>query len=336
MMSIQVLVGIVALPSAMGNSAAGKTELEGRVGYTVGTFIKRFCTVAWCLTGLAAVAYYADRPLTDPDQVFGYVAREFLPRVTHGLLGVFIASLLASVMSSCDAFMVASSALFTENVYRPLRPQRDERHYVLVGRITAAVVVTGGVVFAYWLPGVVQGLEIFWKIPAMMGIAFWLGLFWRRTTVAGAWASTMTGFVVWWLTTQAWGIAWLGGLPMAEGLRFVVDGAKGPEVYLPWQMTFYLSAGLIAGIVVSLFTKPVASEKLAAFYALVRTPVQPDEESEVPCTLPPGVEPAERRELFPGTDLTVYLPSRTSMLGFFGGWIAVALIIYSVVLIARV
>ena len=41
-------------------------------------------------------------------------------------------------------------------------------------------------------PGVVKGLEIFWMICPMMGITFWLGLFWRRTTVAGAWASCFT------------------------------------------------------------------------------------------------------------------------------------------------
>ena len=36
------------------------------------------------------------------------------------------------------------------------------------------VVVACGVVFAFWLPGVVAGLEIFWKIAPMMGISFWL------------------------------------------------------------------------------------------------------------------------------------------------------------------
>ena len=58
MLSIQALVGIVAFPSAMGNCAAGKTEMEGRVGFMGGTFIKRVCTIAWCLTAIAAVAWY--------------------------------------------------------------------------------------------------------------------------------------------------------------------------------------------------------------------------------------------------------------------------------------
>ncbi len=55
-------------------------------------------------------------------------------------------------------------------------------------------VLADGVPFAYWLPGIVARLEIFEKISAMMGIAFWLGLFWRRTTVAWAWAATLLSF----------------------------------------------------------------------------------------------------------------------------------------------
>jgi len=83
-------------------------------------------------------------------------------------------------MSSCDAFMIASAGLFTENIYRPLSPDKPQRHYVTVGRIAAVVVVSGGVVFAFWLPGVVAGLEIFWKVSAMMGLAFWMGFARRR------------------------------------------------------------------------------------------------------------------------------------------------------------
>ena len=41
---------------------------------------------------------------------------------------------------------------------------------------------------------VLAGLEIFWKIAPMLGIAFWMGLFWRRMNATGAWASTIAAF----------------------------------------------------------------------------------------------------------------------------------------------
>jgi len=329
------LVGIVTQPHTMGNCAAGKTEMEGRVGWMFGNFVKRVCTIAWCLTGLGAVVYFAGRDV-EPDRIFGLVAADFLPKIAHGILGLFLAALLASVMSSCDSFMIASSGLFTENIYKRLLPGRNAKHYVFIARVASLSIVAGGVGFAYWLEGVVEGLEIFWKISPMMGIAFWLGLFWRRTTVAGAWASTLTSFGVWWLTTQEFFISWLSGLPMAESLTFVFVKNGAAEVYLPWQMVFYLSAGTIVGIIVSLVTKPVAKEKLDNFYALVRTPVKPGEQVSVPCTLPDDAVVPKKRNIFPNTSLEIAVPSRTSVVGFLAGWVCVTAIIYSVYLIAKV
>ncbi len=328
------LVGIVTQPHTMGNCAAGKTEMEGRVGWMFGNLIKRVCTVAWCLTGLAAVVYFTGNEV-DPDNIYGLTAADFLPRIAHGLLGLFLAALLASVMSSCDSFMIASSGLFTKNIYKRLLPDKTAKHYVFIARIATLVMVAGGVGFAYWLEDVVAGLEIFWKISPMMGIAFWLGLFWRRTTVAGAWASTLTAFGVWWLTTQEFFISWLGNLAITEPLTFIFIKDGVPEVYLPWQMIFYLSAGIIVGIVVSLFTKAVPREKLDNFYALVRTPVSPDEQVPVPCTLPEDAVVPEKRNIFPNTNLEIAIPSRTSVVGFLAGWVCVAAIIYSVYLIAK-
>jgi len=332
--SFNALVGIVVQPHTLGICAAGKTEMEGRVGFMVGTFIKRVCTIAWCLTGFAAVAYFAGRTV-EPDQVFGLVAREFLPRVLPGLLGVFLASLLASVMSSCDSFMTATSGLFTQNVYKQLVPGRPDRHYLLVGRIASLGVVLGGVVFAWTVPGIKEGLEIFWKMAAMIGIAFWLGLFWRRATTAGAWAATLASFAAWWLTTRPGFVVFAKGLPAAEALRFVVEKEGKSLIYLPWQMVFYLAAGTVAGVVASLLTRPVAREKLETFYALTRTPIVPGEEPGEPCTIPAGATTLPRRNLIPSESLEIPVPSATSVVGFVAGWVCVAALVGIFVLIAR-
>lgn len=336
--SFNALVGIVTQPHAMGNCAAGKTEMEGRMGLMFGNMIKRLCTIPWCLTGVAAIVYFeASGRTVEPDQVFGTIAGDFLPKVVPGVLGLFLASVLASVMSSCDAFMISSSALFTENIYRPLVPGRSQGHYVTVGRIASVAAVGGGVAFAYWLPGVVEGLEIFWEISAMMGIAFWLGLFWRRTTVAGAWAATLASFAVLLITAKiAFGsyVIWDFNARFSDTLPgFMVW--KG-QISLPWRMVLYLSAGLAAGIVVSLLTKPVAKEKLDGFYSLVRTPVVPGEQAPAPCTLPEGAVVPRRRNVLPLASLEIPVPSRTSVVGFLVGCGCVAAIVLSVYLIVKI
>ena len=333
-LALNGLVGIVTQPHVLANCAAGKTELDGQVGFMGGNMLKRLVTIPWCFTGVVAVVYFAGRTV-DPDKVFGTLANEFLPQIFPGALGIFIAGIMSAVMNACGTFMLSSSALFTENVYKPIWPKKEQKHYILVGRIASVVVVAGGVLFAYWLPGVVKGLEIFWMVSAMMALAFWLGLFWRRTTVAGAWAATLVSVAVWWLTTQPFCLSWLNSLSLNETLKFVVTKGTSLEIYLPWQMTFYLVIGTIAGIVVSLITKPVSEEKLDNFYALIRTPIVPGEKVLTPCTLPPGVTPAPRRNNFPSKNLEIMVPSRTSVIGFLVGWACAALLIWLVYLLAN-
>ena len=329
------LVGIVTQPHILANCAAGRTEQDGQVGFVAGSFLKRFCTVAWSLTGLAGVAYFAGREV-EPDHLYGLLAHEFFPEIIPGLLGLFIATLLASVMSSCDSFMIAASALFTENIYKRARPGRDSRHYLRVARFASVGVVALGVVYAYWLEGVIQGLEILWKIGPMMGIAFWLGFFWRGFTPAAAWTSTLGALGVWWLTSQAFFAQWLAELPSARALGFVDVAGDGFAIHLPWQMVAYLCAGVILGIGTSLFSRPTPTEKLDLYHALARTPVgRTEPPTDIPCTLPAGVSPAPRRSLFPlSTGLEISIPSKRGLIGFAAGWACVFAIIAGVYALA--
>jgi Na+/proline symporter len=339
MLSVNTLFLIVAMPSVMGNCAAGRTEMDGRVGFMFGTFVKRICTIAWCLTAIATIAWYLqngiDLAIVHPDEVYGDAAHRFLPRLLPGMLGIFIASLLAAVMSSCDSFMIASSGLFTENIYKVLRTGKSSRHYVWVGRLVSLLVVIAGIAVAYSLPGVVAGLKVWYKVVPMMGIAFWMGLLWRRATVAGAWASALAGFAAWGLVTQPFFVNWVESLDLAESLRLVVDSGIEQAIYEPWQITFYLGAGLLAGIIVSLLTPAVETQRLDRFYALTRTPVQPGEEIEEPCTLPKGIEPIPRPMLISFGGLEIPKPSATSMAGFVVGWICVGALIGGFVLLVQ-
>ncbi len=333
--AVNALVGIVTQPHTLGNCAAGRTEFDGRFGWVAGNFVKRVCTVAWTLTGLAAVAYFAGQQIS-PDHIYGAVARDFLPAILPGLLGVFVAALLASIMSSCDSFMISSSALFTENIYRVAAPGRNKRHYLKVGRIAALGVVGVGVFLAFQFDSVLDALELFWKISAMMGIAFWMGVVWRGATAAGAWAATLGAFVVLWMTGQAWFIGWIGSLPFAEDLRLILMKGGEPTIYLPWQMIMYLTTGLVLGVVVSWLTPKPDKEKLDNYYTLIATPVAPGEpEPEQRCTLPEGVEPRPVRRLLPIPGIQLLRPNAMSVGGFVVCWIIVAALIASVVWIAR-
>ncbi|MGB0578363.1 MAG: sodium:solute symporter family protein [Limisphaerales bacterium] len=322
MITVNALLGVAVQPQNMGTCAAGKTEIEGAVGFMGGTMLKRICTVAWAVTGLGAVAYYGNT-ITEPDLIYGQVARDFLPTLMPGLLGLFIAALLATVMGSCDSFMVASSGLVTNNIYKPLNPGKPDKHYLNISRFAGLIAVSGGVLLAFLATGVIPLLENLWKINTMVAMAFWLGIFWRRTTVAGAWAATLGAMLTWWMTTRP---EFVQGVTQ---LQFLVDWGvvKSGKIFLPWQMLMYIIAGFGAGIVVSLFTQPVSDEKLDRFYGLLRTPVQPDEELTESCTLPQGMEPGPRKVFFPNSNWEIPIPGKTALLGLAAGWACVLSII---------
>jgi len=324
--AFNALVGWVTMPETMVNCAAGKTEMEGRIGVTVGIFGKRICTIAWMLTGLCAVVMYAQ--LTDADMVYGKMARDLLPDIAPGLLGLFIACLLASVMSTCDSLMVVASALFTENIYKKFFVVgKADKHYTLIGRIASALVVILGIYVAFNLESVVKGLEFYWMVSALMGIAFWIGLFWRRATVAGAWAATLTSLGAFLFTsTKPLGvIPWDFNEHFADKLpAFMLWEGK---LYLPWQMIIYLSAGFVVLIVVSLLTRRAPAENLDRFYACLRTPVGPDEPEAEPFTLPVGVQPGPRKVLIRHPDFEIPKPTLIGIGGFLAAWLGVGLLI---------
>jgi len=316
------LVGVVTQPHVHANCAAGKTELDGCIGYTYGNLIKRVCTIGWALTGLTAIALYPG--LTTPaeiDQTFGLMARDLLPAVGPGLIGLFIACILAAVMSSCDAWMLSSAALVTENIYRPyFAPDRSRAHYLRVGRIVAGTVVLSSVIYAHFLESVSHGLETFWRVQALMGIAFWVGLFWRRATATAAWCSTLVAFAV----------AALG----ANALRNVFDVNAFAQHWLPaWtlqdgalrlpvQMLAYLGTGFVTIVAVSLLTPRPSQVRLDRLYRALHTPVGQDEPPpRAPFEVPPESIPRPRRKIIEHPDFELRYPTVGRLLGFLHVWL---------------
>jgi len=336
---INSLFLIVSQPFIMGVCSTGRTEMDGRFGFVVGNLIKRVCTAAWAITGLAALAYFIKEGTiisqVDADRVYGQMAKEFLPNIMPGLLGLFIAALLAGVMSSCDSFMISSSALFTENLYKPIFKDRNPTHYLKIARIASIFIVGFGLIFAYSMDGVVSGLKSWLKFGAPLGIGFWLGLFWRRFNAAGVWVSTLTAYICWWMTTQAFFISFLKSFSINEkwGVLRFVNGSH--VIYEPYQITFYLSLAIVAGIIASLTTRKPNTEKIKLYHDLISTPVNEGEIILKPCTLPEGTVPSDRKKWFLNTSFEICAPSKTSYIGFILSWVAVALMVLAFIYIIQ-
>ena len=250
MNAVNSLVGLVVQPHIMANTSAGKSEMEGRVGFVAGVLIKRLCTVPWALVGVMGMALYAGTDI-EADHVFGQAVRDYLP---VGLVGLMVACVMASVMSTCDTMMISSSALITRNLYgRFSSVDRDERWMVRMARYTSIAFVALAIGLAGMFENVPEAMRYLWKTVPLMGISFFLGLWWRRANRYGAWASFLCALAA--LLVGQFVLEWTG------------------DKHLPVLMMFYLGAGLVGGVVVSLLTPRENERTLDEFYLTINTPI---------------------------------------------------------------
>lgn len=281
-MSLAALIGIVAHPHMMGTCGSAKNEREARWGLVYGNFLKRICTVGWVLTGIIAAALYAgsatSSPLPDRELAFPAAVRELLP---HGIIGLFIACIIAAAQSSLSAAMVASSGLFINNCYRPyLKRDASERHYLIASRMVSAVVVVGAVTVALASKSIITLFIFSMKIPPLFGIAWWFGVTWRKANSKGMWASFFTcaaAIVLTWPLEKPFRMAWNGNWGITKffaSINFVKPIPGNLFIWREeWHFCAFLLLGILAMLVVSALTKGKSEKELDNFYALLRTPV---------------------------------------------------------------
>ena len=247
MLALNGIVGISAQPHMVSMCATGKTERAGRIGQTYGSFVKRFVTIGWALTGLivATLIIQSGQSLEDSEMAFGYATRVLL---VPGLTGLMVASVLAANMSSASNFMVNTGALFTQNIYKKYYKQTaSDKELLWMGRISGVLLTLLGVGFALYIDNVLQGFLFIETIAAFMGIMVFGGNLWKRANRYGAISSVFVAFGIYYFLNYLNVGHW----------QFVYKWQ--PDTF-GWAML----AGFIAFIVVSLFSKqedPVLIEK---------------------------------------------------------------------------
>jgi len=267
MLTVNGLVGIMAQPHMVAAVGTGRDERTCRIGMFYGNYVKRVCTVGWMLVGLIVGAMIAQGRgdaaiLRDPENAFGFACRQLL---FPGALGLLIASILATNMSACSAFLVDSGALFTEGLYRRrLMPNRPDHHYLWVGRISGLGITVIGVLYAVFLiQSVLYTFLLTETLATFVGVSVLGGVLWRRANRWGALASLLSA-----LTTN-----------------FVLYRLKGQRLDY-WDANVFLAAllaGISALVIVSLLTSPEPADAISSFFGRLET--SSDDEANRPLLL---------------------------------------------------
>jgi len=278
----------LALPHLVSVCAAGRTEWEGRVGFTYGNVLKRICTIGWCVLGLCWLAHLVKTGAAiHHDAAFGDSIRALLSPVLQGLM---LACVMAAAMSSGDAFQVTVAGLFSQNIYRVyLNPKADEARLVRVTRLTGIAIAVASLVVAILMrSSVVKTILDYFNILSLVGISVAMGILWRRMNTGGVFAGTILAAVVFIVT------------------RYVLGCPREITIGLP------ILAGVSGGVIGSLLSGRPDPEVIESFFKKIYTPIGEEEKLALP--LDEAVPPSRR--LLTAGGLFIVKPSRQSLVGF--------------------
>lgn len=156
---------------------------------------------------------------------------------------IFVAAILAAVMSTADSLLLAATSHVVRDFYYRFNPRITDRQMLKLSIIVTIVVGAFSLVTALTVRGIIELLIYSYDLyTSGVFVPLVLGLLWKRATKEGAVAGMIAGF-----------IASLAG----------IMGLIPAEIY---EMIYIWGAliSFIAMIVVSLLTKPIQPEEQLA------------------------------------------------------------------------
>ncbi|XP_033742205.1 sodium/glucose cotransporter 4-like [Pecten maximus] len=275
---------------------SAKNMNHSKGGALLGGFLKLTSFILFVIPGMVSrIKYPEEVACADPDKCFEICQNRagcsnlaypllVLRLLPEGIRGLMLAALLAALMSSLTSILNSASSIITLDVWRMYRKKAKDTELMIVGRVTVLVLVVTSIL---WLPVMekVQGGQ-FWAymqsirsyITPPWFILFVLGVFWKRTTEAGAF----------------WGL----NVCLVIGIiRMVLDfvytppncGSGEPDTrpFIVRKVNFLHFATILAVIstivmiVISLLTEPRPERKLRRVTFWTRNdPLEPELDSE--------------------------------------------------------
>ncbi|MYL35812.1 sodium/solute symporter [Pontibacillus yanchengensis] len=133
--------------------------------------------------------------LSNQDMIFIKVIEHYMPPI---LAGVMLSGLLAAIMSSADAMLLAVAAGISHDIYKEhINKNATEKTITRMGFVVMILASIVGIIFAIDPPQLIA-VMVGWVSGAMLsafGFPLVLGLWWKRANTAGALAGMVGGTV---------------------------------------------------------------------------------------------------------------------------------------------
>jgi Na+/proline symporter len=221
------------------------------------------------LWGVAILAFFvlfpnllAPNPVNPPpieqaaEMAWYRIGIDILPKYAPGLLGFFIAAIVAIHFSTVSAHLNLGSSYLTRDLYHHyINPEARERQLVWAGRISTIILLIG----SYFYGWMIKDNLTQWLVFTM-----WI-------MMAGVWVPMILQVVWWRFNSKAWLASWIANMGLAWLIAWILPGA-GIIPAFPEHVQFWILIGLSALIYmpVTLLTKPEPMEHLVKCYVMAR------------------------------------------------------------------
>ena len=182
------LLGLISQP-AYQRVHSSKDEKTAFRAPLIGAFVVMALAIFPVLIGMCARILWPD---IEASQAVPMLLQEVFPPV---VAAIFIAAILAAVMSTADSVLLGATANIVRDFYQQiLRPAAGDKELLRVSTIATIVIGLGALSITYLIPRIIDLFVISYSIQVCGGLIPLVGaLFWKGGTEQGAWASFVVG-----------------------------------------------------------------------------------------------------------------------------------------------
>ncbi|MDP9025074.1 MAG: Na+:solute symporter, partial [Candidatus Eremiobacteraeota bacterium] len=213
----------------------------------------------WIIVALASMIVYPTLP--DIQRHFPYVQSHllgddiaypamlvFLPA---GFAGFMVAGLFAAYRSTLETHLNWGTSYLVHDLYRRfMASDRDERHYVFVGRLVTVFIMIVAIGLTYVLTTAQETFNVMLSIGAGTGLVYLLRWFWWRINAWTEVSAMLSSFVV--------------------SLTFFTMGKFGHPVESSVTLLVTVAVTTLTWLVTTFATAPVDRATLVNFYTKIR------------------------------------------------------------------
>ncbi|RQP18653.1 sodium/solute symporter [Parapedobacter defluvii] len=211
---------------------AAKNEWHARMGVIFGDYLKFLVPLIITVPALVAPMFLP--PLDKPDLLFATLVEKLLPT---GLIGLVMAGLISAIMSHISGAINSCTTILTVDIYLEyINKEATDKQAVRFGRLSGVAIIVLGILCSILLisysdkPVFLYLMNLYGLFTPGIATMFLLGIFWKRTTSAGALTAgfltiplslvlefafpempffNRTGIVFWTCMVACWGVSLL-------------------------------------------------------------------------------------------------------------------------------